>query len=79
MFRRNGIDAMGERWADQIGIQQGNNTANTGDTKPYGDVFGPIGHQQADNFAFAEPLIERPARILIDPPRELPIGQALAV
>src|ERR1700733_1544697 len=45
MFRRNGIDAMGERWANQIRVEQRNHTANAGDTKPYDDVFGPIGHQ----------------------------------
>ncbi len=60
MFGRYDVDAMGERGAGQIGIEQGNHAADAGDAKPYGDVFGTIGHQQADDFAFCETLRRAP-------------------
>ena len=51
MFGRNDIDAVGQRRPCQIYIQQGNDAPDAGDTEPYGQVFRPIGHQQADYFA----------------------------
>ena len=64
---RYGTDAVRERRASQICIEQGNDTADAGDAKPYCDVLGPVAHQQADNFTFANALIKRPSGVLIDP------------
>ena len=79
MFGRDDIDAMGERRTGQIGIEQGNHTADPGDAQPDGHVFGPVRHQQADAIAFAETLVERPSGISVRPLGERTIGQALAV
>ena len=67
MLGRDDIDAMGERGAGQIGVEQRDDTADAGDAKPDGHVFGPVGHEQADDVTFGEALLERPSGILIDP------------
>src|ERR1700722_8978694 len=79
MFRRRDADAVGERWAWQIGIEQGNDATDAGDAKPYGEVFRTVGHQQADDFAFCDTLGEVPSGILIDSLGEPSMGQTFAL
>ncbi len=61
MFGRDNIDAVGERRAGQIGIEQRNDAADAGDAEPDGNVFRPVGHQQADDFAFGNALRRAPS------------------
>ena len=72
MFGLDNIDAMGERGPHKIGIEQRNHSANACDAKPYSQVFGTIRHQQTDDFAFRQTLLERPAGILVLNVRQAP-------
>ena len=76
---RDNIDAMRERGAGQIGIEQRNDTADAGDAKPDCHVFRPVRHEQTDGVALGETLVEGPAGISVRALRERAIGQALAV
>ena len=48
MGGRGDRDAMGERLAGQIGVEQRDDAADLGDAEPDGEIFRPVGHQQAD-------------------------------
>ena len=78
MFGRDNIDAMRERGAGQIGIDQRYHPADLDDAQPDGHIFGPIPHHQADHVAFGEALVERPSGILVRAIYERAIGEALA-
>ena len=78
MFRRDDVDAMGERMTAQLGIDQRSDDARAGEAEPYRQIFGPVRHHQADRFVLGQPLIERPTRETVGACDERPIGQALA-
>ena len=73
------VDAMGERRAGQVGVEQAHDAADFGDAEPGRHEFRTVRHQQADRIAFGDALGERPARVLIGPRRERAIGEAFAV
>ena len=79
MLRGDNINTVGERRTGQIGIQQGDDPTDAGDTEPYSKVFRSIGHQQADYLALTNALLKRPSRVLIDALREFAVGHTLAV
>ena len=51
MLRRDDIDAMGKRRTAKLRVDQRNDDANTGQSKPYRHIFGPVRHHEADGFA----------------------------
>ena len=79
VLRRDDIDAMGERGAGQIGIEQRDDPADAGDAKPDRHVVRPVRHEQTDRVALGETLSERPAGVSVRPFRECLIGQALPI
>jgi hypothetical protein len=78
MFRRDDVDAMGERMPAQLGIDQRNDDARAGEAEPDRQIFRPVRHHQADCFALGQPLIERPMCETVSARDERAIGQALA-
>ena len=79
-FGRDDVDAVGERRADQVGIEQRDDAAGPRDAEPDRHVFRPVRHQQADR--------RRPCRGLAPSPsahigwralRQRAIGQASRV
>ena len=63
--RRNGVDAMGERSAHEMGVEQRDDAAGAADAGPDRQVFGPVGHQQAHRVALAHPMHPGPAGIAV--------------
>jgi hypothetical protein len=76
--RRSEIDAMVERGAAKIGVDQRNDDADAGEPEPDGQIFGPVRHHQADDLALGEVLRQRPARKTAGARDELGIGQAFS-
>ena len=79
MLRRDDIDAMGERRADQVGVDQRDHAADAGDADPDRHVFRPVRHQQAHRLALAEILAARPAGVAVGALGERAIAESLAV
>jgi hypothetical protein len=79
MLRLDDIDAMGERGADQIGVDQRRHPAGAGDADPGRHVLRTVRHQQADRLALAEMLAPRPARVAVRPLAQRAVAQLLAV
>src|ERR1700722_4964838 len=65
MGGRGDRDAMGERLAGEIRIEQRNDAANLRDAKPDREIFRPVGHQQADADARLDALGDRPSGIAV--------------
>ena len=76
---RDHVDAMGERHAHQIGVEQRDHAADAGDADPDRQELGPVGHQEADRVALGDALRERPARVAVRARAELAIAEVLAV
>ena len=73
------VDAVGERPADQPGVDQRHRAADPADAEPAGEIVRPVRHQQADGAAGTDAQAPRPARISVDPGGEFPVGEGLAV
>ena len=58
-------DAMGERGAGEVDVQQRDDDADLGQSEPQRKILGPGAHHQRDHVAFGEPGGERPARIKV--------------
>ena len=74
----NDVDAMGEARAEQIGVEQGADTAGPRHPEPEDHVFGSIRHQQRDHVALADSVGPRPPGVAVRPRIELAIGQRFA-
>ena len=61
VLRRDDVDAMGERGADQVGVDQRRDAAGAGDADPGRHVFRPVRHQQAHRLALGEILAAAPS------------------
>ena len=59
------VDAMRQRRARQIGVDQRHHAADAGDAQPDRQIFRPVGHQQRDHIALVDALRQRPARIAV--------------
>lgn len=63
-------DAVQQRWATQIRIDQRRNDANLGQTQPGGHILGPVLQQQADHIALLVALrlqhVGHTVRVLVD-------------
>ena len=79
MLETDDVDAMRKGGADKIGVEQRDDAAHTRDAEPDGKVLGAIGHQQADDIAFGQTLLQRPASVLICARHEFRVGHALAI
>ncbi len=79
MPRRGDADAVRERLADQVGVDERDDRAHAGNPEPDRQIFRPIGHQQADHVAFADALRQRPARIAPYLLRQGPEREAFAL
>ena len=79
VLRVDHVDAMGERGAGEIGVEQRHHAADCGDADPDGEIFRPVRHQERDDFALGEAVVERPARITIGALGEPGIAEPLAV
>ena len=75
---RNRIDAMRERGADQVGVEERDRRADLGEAEPDRHVVRLVAHQKADGVPARETLIEGPSRVSIGAGRELPIGEGFA-
>src|SRR2546422_173597 len=76
---RDEIDGVRERGPCQIGVEQRNDAADTGDAEPDRHVLGPVRHEQPDDIPLDESLVERPAGVSVGARRETAIGQALTL
>ena len=63
--RARDLDAMGERGAGEIDVEQRDDDADLGQAEPQREILGPGAHHQRDDVALGEPGGERPARIAI--------------
>ena len=72
------LDAMGKRFALQVGVDQRHNPADAGDAEPDRQIIRPVGHQQADRIAFLDALGQRPAGNPVGARREPGMAQAFA-
>jgi hypothetical protein len=79
VLRLDDIDAMGERWSNQIEVDQGGDAARTGDAEPSCNVFRPVRHQEADRLALLQALLPRPTRIAVGALCKRAIAEALAL
>src|SRR5215472_3118778 len=79
MFRRCDVNAVRERSAPQIRVEQRNDAANLRDPQPDSDILRPVRHQQAYAVAFADAVRQRPACILVRPFAQTAIRQAVAI
>ena len=55
------VDAMGERGAAQIGVEQRDDAADAGDAEPDRQIFRPVRHHQADVSPLREILRRAPS------------------
>ena len=78
VLRRDDIDAMGERGAAQIDVDERNDDPDAGKAEPDRHVFRPVRHHQGDDVAFAEALIERPAGEAMHAPGQFAIAETFA-
>ena len=76
---RDHIDAMRERAAGEVGVEERHHTPDAGDAEPDGQVFGPVRHEQSDGVRRADAVLERPARVAARALGERAIGQRFAV
>ena len=76
---RDHVDAVGERIARQVGVEQRDHAADSGDADPDRQELGPVGHQQADRVALGDALRERPAGVAVRARAKLAVAQVLAV
>ena len=70
-------DAMTQRLALQVGVQQRHDSADGGDAQPDRQIVGAIGQEQANGIALADVLGQRPARYLVDARRQPGMGERL--
>ena len=71
----NDVDAMSERGAAEIGVEQRHGAADAGDAEPDRHVFGPVGHQQADRLALVQSLRQGPTGIAVGSLCQRAIGE----
>ena len=69
---------MGECWTAKLRVDQRNNDANARQPQPYGHIFRPVRHHEADGFALGNGLIERPACIRVSALGNIAIGHVFA-
>ena len=55
MFRRDDIDAMGERRTAKLGVDQRNDDAHARQSQPYRHIFRPVRHHEAEVSPLATP------------------------
>src|SRR5581483_6479386 len=77
MLRLDDINAVGERQAHQIGIEQRDYAAHLSNTCPYGQILGPVWHEQPYRLPLADSLRKGPSGISVGPFGEGPVRQAL--
>ena len=80
--RRLGLDhrdAMGERGAGQIGVDERRCDAGAREAEPDRQIFRTVGHHQGDDVAAPQAEIVSPAGIAMRPVVELPVGQRLTL
>ena len=68
-------DAMGERIARQMGVEQGHGDTQAREPEPGRHILRAVGHEQGRHIAALEPLQEAPAGIAVRALREIPIAQ----
>ncbi len=73
------VDAVRQRGAGEVGVEEGDHAADAGDADPDRQEFRASRHQQADRVALAHTLGQRPAGIAVGARGQLAIGQALAI
>jgi hypothetical protein len=73
------VDAVGERVAGEVGVEQRHYSSDSRHAEPDRHVFRPVRHQQADRVALADAVLERPARVAVGARSKLAIGQSLTV
>ncbi len=71
--------AMAERGAAQVGVQEGDHAADAAHPEPGRQVVGPVGRHQRHNLALAQPLRQGPATIAAGLARQLVVGQGFGV
>jgi hypothetical protein len=69
------VDAMGQRLADKLRVDERDHAADLADAKPGGDVIRPARHQQANRVAFFNSRRQRPTGILVDPLRQRSVAE----
>ena len=69
------VDAMGQRLADQLCVDERDHAADLADAKPGGDVILAARHQQTNRVARFNSRRQRPAGILIDPLRQRSVAE----
>ncbi len=71
--------AMAERGAAQVGVQEGDHPAHAAHPQPDRQVIRPVGRHQRHHLALAQPLGQGPAGIAAGLARQLIVGQAFGV
>src|SRR5439155_4156327 len=76
---RGDVDAVRERWSGKVRVEQRNDAAGPGDAEPDRHVLGAVRHQEADGFAFGDPLVDGPPRVPGGPVGERAVRQAFLI
>ena len=79
VLRLDHVDAVGERGAGEVGVDQRDHDAGLREPEPDRHVFRPVGHHQADDVAFHQALRACPARVAVGARSERAIAQALMI
>src|SRR3984957_462341 len=74
-----GVDAVGERAVNQPGVDERHGAADLADAEPAGEVVRLVRHQQAHRATGKDTETTCPARILVDPLSEFPVGAGSSV
>ena len=78
MLRHRDIDAVRERMAAKLCVDQRDGDADAAKAEPDRHVFRPVRHHQANGIAFGEALIEPPARKAVGASRKRAVAESLA-
>ena len=76
---RGNIDAVRERRPRQVRVEESDDSPDTRDTEPDGEVFRSVRHQQTNHFSLGEPLAERPASVAVRPFGQPAVAQRFAI
>src|SRR6201985_3958875 len=69
------VNAMRQRGADQLGIDQRSHAADPADAEPGCDIIRTARQAQADRIALLDSCLQRPARIAVDALSEFSVAQ----
>ena len=75
---RDDVDAVGKRSAGEIGVEERDGRAGARKPEPDREILRPIRHQQGDDVALGDALLQRPTQVAARSFGERPVAQGFA-